>query len=220
VTDPVTSAAALLEQRRQVSEWLQSQSIKTAVSREIVEGEGHGGDRPALAEAIAWCKLQGIPLVVPRTEPIGIGDAFYPRIISIPLIVLPQLKRPTPPVIAVPERAPEQIALYVSRHIDDGVMPIYLTNLSERPLTDVIINGDSLYLDIGATIPTNSTQRRIARIAPGTAQLIEEYDVRSAGEFIDLLHVTFADGIALRYGVAILGLRVQEDQFIRLKLQA
>lgn len=210
----------MLEQRRQVSEWLQSQAIETAVVREIVEGEGHGGDRPALAEAIAWCKLQAIPLVIPRTEPIGIGDAFYPRIISIPVVVLPQVKRPTPPVIAVPERAPEQIALYVGRRNDDGIIPIFLTNLGACPLTDVIIDGCSLYLDIGETVPTNSSQRRIARIAPGTAQLIEEYDVRSAGEFIDLLHVTLADGKTVRHGVTILGLRVRENQFIRLKLQA
>jgi hypothetical protein len=164
-------------------------------------------------------RTAAMPLVVPRTEPIAGGDPFYPRIISITVIVLPQLKRPTPSVIAVPDRAPEQIALYVGRWNDDGILPIYLTNLGPCPLTNVVIDGQSLYLDIARTIPTKGTQRRIALIAPGTAHLIEEYDERSAGEFLDFLHVTFGDGTAVVQGVAIYGLRVRENQFIRLRLQ-
>ncbi len=198
--------------------WLLSRPTQTEVARELVEVEDGGSARPALAEAVAWCRPRAASLVVPRTAPIASGPAFHPRIVSVPVVVLPQPHRPAPAVIAAPHRAPERVALYVGHRDDAGFIPLYLTNVGPDALTDVTVDGSGLFLDEGRTVATNGTRHRVGRIEPGTAVLVEERDTWTAGEYLDALHVTFRQGTAMLHGVVVLGLRVRENQFVRLKM--
>ncbi|XIA66782.1 recombinase family protein [Bradyrhizobium sp. TZ2] len=80
-SDPSSSDQALEEQRAAVQSWLTSHPA--TVKAEYIEPETDGFSRPHLREAIEACRQIGATLLIARTEAVGSGEPFSPRITSV-----------------------------------------------------------------------------------------------------------------------------------------
>ena len=198
------SRAALDEQRAMLAGWLTSQADQPEILQEFIEVEASGLGRPAMAAAIALCKSQKASLVVVSTQPIGAGPPYDPRVASVPLIVLPQLHRPTPEVISLPAKSRNDVSLYVAA-MHNGRLPVYLCNPRPVALTEITVSYNGLDTSAGSggkAIPFGRPQKTFARIEPMTAQLLETRDPMMEGESIEMRGVRFREGGETREGVA------------------
>lgn len=129
------SDRALQEQRDAVSHWL-TENPATVV-KEYVEAETDGASRPRLADAIDACKRTNAHLLIARTEPIGGGSLFEPRIRSISVFVFPKTQREIGHVILSPHDALPGYSLYFPDYRAIRCVPVYLCNNADRPLNDL-----------------------------------------------------------------------------------
>ena len=185
-----------------LTEWYAAQTPLPAIVGQFTEEEGEHAGRPALAKAAALCKAQRATLVIVSTQAIGSGAPFEPRIVSVPVKILPQPNRPTLPVIPVPANSSAEVSLYLGA-VHSGRTPVYLCNPKTVPLLNVTVTAGGFSTDIPydqRCEPCAVTIKAFAGVAPGTAQLIEARDVMTEGESMDQRRVRFNEGGAIREG--------------------
>jgi hypothetical protein len=129
------SDQAFQEQSDAVRHWLEKNPA--AVIAEFVEAETDGTSRPRLADAIANCKQSGARLLIARTEPIGRGPPFEPRIQSVSVAIAPTASREIGHVVPSPPDALPGYSLYFPDYRIMRCMPVYLCNSSAHPLEDL-----------------------------------------------------------------------------------
>lgn len=194
------SDIALAEQRAAVTTWLRDNPA--TVLAEETEAETDGGSRPRLKAATDACKTSGATLLIARTEAIGSGLPFQPRIVSINVAFAPATPREIGHRIIVPSLGREdQLSLYFP---DFGTMretPVYLCNASSRDLSDVWVTkqGDlSIGLsEIDPAIPfrspsaTPAAHLEIGDLASGEGVLIDAYHPMIDSDFTLLYQMRF-----------------------------
>lgn len=197
-SDPSYSDQALEEQRAAVHSWLTSRPA--IIKAEYIEPETDGFSRPHLRDAIEACKQTGATLLVARTEAVGSGAPFSPRITSVPVAFAPETPRDRGYIIPVPEKAPTGIALYFPDRGAMNVMPVYLCNKTDQAMREVKVKtvGATTHLSMStpsgsAPLATTPTSLTIEQLAPNTAVLIDRYDPMFDGDFITSYDVAFID---------------------------
>lgn len=188
------SNQALKEQREAVSAWLTDNPA--SVLAEYTEPETDGASRPRLAEAAAASKQANATLLIARTEAIGSGIPFSPRIGSVTVAIAPKAIREIGHIIPAPLAAKAGLSLYFPDHRAMGSMPIYLCNGTSEAIHDAAVSVASItskMLDDDAMPPSLSltpAQFRAPILPPRTAILIDYYDPMSDGDFITVFEVT------------------------------
>lgn len=129
------SDLALKEQRDAVFHWLTENP--TPVIAEYVEAEIDGPSRPRLAEAIETCKRTNARLLIARTEPIGSGSLFEPRIRSISVAIAPKTNREIGHVILSPHDALPGHSLYFPDYRAMRAVPVYFCNNTDDRLRNL-----------------------------------------------------------------------------------
>lgn len=210
--EPHHSEQALAEQRAAVSQWSEDRTITRIAER--TEAESDGFSRPALRAAIDACQQTGATLLIARTEAIGSGDPFEPRITSVAVAFAPDTPRARGSLRPCPGRAPDGLSLYFA---DLGVMrttPVYLCNRSGQLLRDVAIRTSGitskmtvaaeLVRDAGETktvsSPLTTTTATFAAgdLPANTAVLIGHFDPLFDGEMITGYEIIFGPDPAQR----------------------
>ena len=196
--DPSHSDQALEEQRAAVQNWLTRHPA--TIKAEYLEPETDGFSRPHLREAIEACKQTGATLLIARTEAIGSGATFSPRVISVPVAFAPETPRVLGYIIPAPEKAPIGITLYFPDRGAMNVMPVYLCNRTDQAMLDIKVNTVGITTHMSMSTPSGSaplsttpTSLTIEQLAPNTAVLIDRYDPMIDGEFITFYDVAFID---------------------------
>lgn len=193
-TDPVYSDQALREQHEAISAWLTDNPA--SILAEYTEPETDGTSRPCLVEAIAACKETNATLLIARTEAIGSGTPFAPRIGSIPIAIAPKTIREIGHIIPAPLDAKAGLSLYFTDHRAMGPMPVYLCNGTDEAIHDAAISIGSITSkmpdddSISPSLSPTPAQFRAPILLPRTAVLIDYYDPMSDGDFITVFEVT------------------------------
>ncbi len=199
-SEPTFSDRAFREQQNAVAAWLVDNPA--SILAEYVEPETDCTSRPRLAEAIAACKQANATLLIARTEAIGIGAPFTPRIGSIRIAIAPKAIREIGHVIPAPLDAIEGVSLYFPNHRAMGSMQVYLCNGTHDPIHDIAITIGSITSkmisrddDAMSSSPPSSTPAKFRApiLLPRAAILIDYYDPISDGDFITVFEVTFRD---------------------------
>ena len=160
-------------------------------------------------------------MVIVSKAAIGVGPPFDPRIASVPVLVVPQPKRPIPPVIPLPAKSGKEVSLFVGA-VHDGCIPVYLCNPKPVALTDVTVSMSGLYTAVchdESMIPFGARPETFARIEPFTAQLIESRSVMMEGESIDQRRIRFEEDGEIREGVVYLS-KLFDPKFVALRFAA
>ena len=188
------SDIALREQRIAVAAWLAD--YPASISAEYIEPELDGTSRPRLAEAIATCKQANATLLIARTEAIGSGTPFAPRIGSIPIAIAPKTVREIGYTIPAPLDAKAGLSLYFTDHRATGPMPVYLCNGTDEAIHDAAVSIGSITSKIpdddsvSPSLSPMSAKFRVPILPSRTAILIDHYDPMSDGDFITVFEVT------------------------------
>lgn len=198
-SEPAFSDSALGEQQDAVAKWLAAHP-STIVSK-YIESETDDPSRPRLAEAIAACKRTNVTLLIARTEAIGSGTPFAPRIGSIPIAIAPKTVREIGHTIPAPLDAKAGLSLYFPDHRAMGSMPVYLCNGTHDPIHDIAITIGSItskmvsHEDDAMSSSPSSTPAKLREpiLLPRTAILIDYYDPTSDGDFITVFEVTYRE---------------------------
>ncbi|KRQ91680.1 recombinase family protein [Bradyrhizobium valentinum] len=162
-SDPSYSDQSLEEQRAAVQSWLTSHPA--TIEAEYIEPETDGFSRPHLRDAIEACKQTGATLLVARTEAVGSGAPFSPRITSVPVAFAPETPRDRGYIIAAPGKAPTGITLYFPDRGAMNVMPVFLCNRTDRTMRDITVTTVGITTHISMSSPTGAplSRRRIPR---------------------------------------------------------
>jgi hypothetical protein len=196
-SEPTFSDRALDEQQDAVGKWLAAHP-STIVS-EYIESETDDPSRPRLVEAIAACKENNATLLIARTEAIGNGAPFSPRIGSVPIAIAPKAIREIGHTIPAPLDAKAGLFLYFPDHRAASPMPVYLCNGTSEAIRDAAVSIGSItskMLDDDAMPSSPSLTTALFRVPvlpPRNAILIDHYDPMSDGDFITVFEVAFCE---------------------------
>lgn len=223
------SDQALKEQRDAVSCWLTENP--TAVIAEYVEAEIDGASRPRLAEAIATCKRTNARLLIARTEPVGSGSLFEPRIRSVSVAIAPKTNREIGHVIPSPHDALPGYSLCFPDYRATRAVPVYLCNNTDDTLRNLQVTVSCISSKIESLPKVGEiagSPRKEPPLAPGTSDapsclparssiLIERYEPMTDGETIMSYAITFtAPGGQRRHVSALIGPGGLTTRFIKL----
>ena len=204
--EPVHSDIALQEQREAVKTWIEGH--QAAVQAEYVEPETDGFARPQLRQDMEDCKQSGATLLIARTEAIGSGAEFSPRIWSISVAFAPESSRERGYIALAPEKAPPDLTLYFPDFRSLKTMPVYLCNGTDEPIHNIdvrTIGLTSKFTTPNPTTPdgsgsaseqplsTTPTAFSIDRLDARRAAVIDRYDPMFDSDFITAFEITFLD---------------------------
>jgi hypothetical protein len=204
------SERALAEQHESVQSWLANRT--TSVIKEYAEAEGGESDRPQLRRAIEACRLTGATLLIARTEAIGAGKPFLPRITTVPVIVVPQPDRPIGYSRPASVVAPCGLSLHFDANAGSAGQPVYVCNRTGVTLEDVTIrisattahefedvevkpDGSRHLVSKQYDMPTQRIM--VQRLAAGSEALITDYDPMIDGDLFLLFDVSYRDAAGL-----------------------
>lgn len=204
--EPAHSDIALQEQREAVKTWIQGH--QAAVQAEYVEPEADGFARPQLRQAMEDCKQSGATLLIARTEAIGSGAEFSPRISSIPVAFAPEPPRERGYVSLAPEKAPQDLTLYFPDFRSLKTMPVYLCNGTDAPIHAITVRTIGLTSKFTTPNPTiadesgsaseqplstTPTAFSLDRLEARCAAVIDRYDPTFDSDFVTAFEITFLD---------------------------
>lgn len=205
-SEPAYSDIALQEQREAVKTWIEDH--QAAVQAEYVEPETDGFSRPQLRQAMEDCKQSGATLLIARTEAIGSGVEFSPRISSIPAAFAPEPSRERGYVSLAPEKAPPDLTLYLPDFRSLKSMPVYLCNGTDAPIYTITVRTIGLTSKFTTPNPTTTdgsgsaseqplsttpTAFSIDRLDARRAAVIDRYDPMFDSDFVTAFEITFLD---------------------------
>lgn len=223
-SEPLYSKAALLEQRQAVDKWLRDHRAK--VEAEYFETEAGGFSRPQLSQAIEACRRINATLLIARTEAIGSGADFSPRIASVPVAVAGQPVRKFGHTTPAPVNAPSGISLCFSTQPGMKDFAVYLCNGTDAAIRNVNIRITSITSKESISEPTAINSERggevltLDRVERRAAVIVDHYNVLSDGEFISIYDVEFADTLSQRHlGRAFIGTGMIGPKFTALKMR-
>ena len=204
--EPADSDIALQEQRETVKTWIEGH--RAAVQTEYVEPETDGFSRPQLRQAMEDCKQSGATLLIARTEAIGSGTEFSPRISSIPVAFAPEASRERGYVTLAPEKAPPDLTLYFPDFRSRKTVPVYLCNGTDAPIHTITVRTIGLTSKFTTPNPTianepGSASEQPLSTTPTTfsldrldmrhAAVIDRYDPMFDSDFVTAFEITFLD---------------------------
>jgi hypothetical protein len=205
-SEPAYSDIALQEQREAVKTWIEAH--QAAVQAEYIEPETDGFARPQLRQAMEDCKQSGATLLIARTEAIGSGSEFSPRISSIPVAFAPEPSRERGYVSLAPEKAPPDLTLHFPDFRSLKTMPVYLCNGTDAAIRTITVRTIGLTSKFTTPDPTTAdgsgsgseqplsttpTAFSIDRLDARRAAVIDRYDPMFDSDFITAFEVTFLD---------------------------
>lgn len=205
-SEPRYSDIALQEQREAIKTW--SEGRQAVVQAEYVEPETDGFSRPQLRQAMENCKQTGATLLIARTEAIGSGGEFSPRISSIPVAFAPEPLRERGYVTLAPEKAPPELALYFPDFRSLKTMPVYLCNGTDAPIHDIAVRTVGITSKFTMPAPTvadktgqiseqplstTPTSFLLDELDAQHAVVIDRYDPMFDSDFITTFEITFLD---------------------------
>lgn len=200
------SDVALQEQREAVKTW--TEAHQAAVQAEYIELETDGFFRPQLRQAMEDCERSGATLLIARTEAIGSGGEFSPRISSIPVAFAPKPSRERGYITLAPEKAPPDLTLYFPDFRSLKPMPVYLcngTDSSIHTITIKTIGVTSKFTAPNSTtadetgsaseqpLSTTPTAFSLDRLDARHAAVIDRYNPMFDSDFITTFEITFID---------------------------
>lgn len=203
--EPGSSEQALREQRDAVTNWLTENP--TSVIAEYVEQEIDDTSRPRLAEAIATCKRTDARLLIARTEAIGRGSQFEPRIKSVSVIVAPETNRELGHVMPSPQRAWPGYSLYFPDYRAMRAVPVYLCNNTDDTLRNLQVTVGCISSKIESLPEVGAfagSPRKGPALAPDASEtlsclparnsiLIDRYEPLTDGETIMSYAISFIE---------------------------
>ena len=204
-SEPAYSDIALQEQRETMKTWIKGR--QAIVQAEYIEPETDGFSRPQLRQAMEDCKQSGATLLIARTEAIGSGAEFSPRISSIPVAFAPEPSRERGYVTLTPEKAPPDLTLYFPDFRSLKAMPVYLCNGTDAPIHDVTVRtiGITSKFTVAAPVAdetdpasdqplsTTPTAFSLDLLDTRHAAVIDRYDPMFDSDFITAFEITFID---------------------------
>ncbi|MBN9597949.1 MAG: recombinase family protein [Afipia sp.] len=203
-SEPAYSDIALQEQRETIKTWIKGR--QAIVQAEYIEPETDGFSRPQLRQAMEDCKQSGATLLIARTEAIGSGAEFSPRISSIPVAFAPEPSRERGYVTLTPEKAPPDLTLYFPDFRSLRIMPVYLCNGTDAPIRDITVRTigiTSKFTVPAATDGIGSASEQplsttpiaftLDRLDKRHAAVIDRYDPMFDSDFITAFEITFID---------------------------
>lgn len=216
------SEGALQEQRQAVDAWRRNHQAE--LEAEFLEDETDEFSRPKLSQAIETCRSNNATLLVARTEAIGSGTNFSPRIASVPVAIAEQSIRKFCYTVPAPANAPSGLSLRFSAPSGTKNFAVYLCNGTDEALSDVriqvtsitskeIISGSSA----GDQEPED-TSLTLGRLHSHSLAVIDHYDVLSDGDFISVYDIEFVDARSQRRAVrALVGQGLIQSEFLELR---
>ena len=226
-TDELWSELALIEQRAAVAAWLRDNPA--TVLTEEIEIETDGFARPSLQTAITACKISSATLLIARTEAIGSGALFEPRIVSVKWAIAPATPRLTGHRILVPPQAPVgQLSLYFPLPRAMHENPVYLCNASGHNLSHACLakhSEPSISFHAAKSITPFSQSESVSKahleigeLRHGAGVLIDTYHPMIDSDFTLLYQVRFTDAFA-RAGLsrAIIGTSGPDGRFVLMR---
>lgn len=230
-SEPAYSDIALQEQREAVKTWIEAH--QAAVQAEYIEPETDGFARPQLRQAMEDCKQSGATLLIARTEAIGSGSEFSPRISSIPVAFAPEPSRERGYIIPVPEKAPAGLTLYFPDFRSLRIMPVYLCNGTSEPIRDITVRTAGITSKFTMPSPSTSdgqspaseqplsttpTAFSLDRLGARFAAVIDRYDPMFDSDFITGFEVTLIDQYEQEQRLtALLGAAPLSSAYLNLK---
>lgn len=205
-SEPAYSDIALQEQREAVKTWIEGH--QAAVQAEYVEPETDGFSRPQLRQAMEDCKQSGATLLIARTDVIGSGAEFSPRISSIPVAFAPEPSRERGYVSLAPEKAPPDLTLYFPDFRSLKTVPVYLCNGTDAPIHTITVRTIGLTSKFTTPDPTiadgsgsaseqplstTPTAFSLDRLDARRAAVIDRYDPMLDSDFVTAFEITFLD---------------------------
>lgn len=211
------SESLLASQREAIAAWLTKRS--TVLIAEYIETEEDDNpDRPSLRAALERCRQEGngTTLLVGTLAAIGDGPVLQIPSTTIRIEVAwtpprEQLSIPTPDDIALPSKAPGEIALFFDP-ADGHHLSVYLCNPGAEPLSDVRVGsiGETTHGPSGpdgsnSLLSTAVSRKELGTVPPRTGRFVERYDLSWDGDFVTSYQVTFTtpDGMVQILGAAI-----------------
>jgi hypothetical protein len=200
------SDIALQEQRETVKRWVEEH--QATLKAEYVEPETEGFSRPQLREAMDICKRTGATLLIARTEAIGRGAQFSPRITSVAVAFAPEPLRDHGYVIPAPAKAPAGLTLYFPDFRSLRIMPVYLCNRAGEPIRNIIVRTAGITSKLTMPRPTTvdgqgsaseqplsttPTAFSLDQLGARFATVIDRYDPMFDSDFITGFEVAFLD---------------------------
>lgn len=213
--EPGFSDQALKEQRDAVLRWLTKNP--TTVIAEYVEAETTGTSRPRLAEAIRACKSAAARLLIARTEPIGGGSLFEPRIRSVAVAIAPKTKREIGHVVPNPKDALPGCSLYFPDYRAMRGVPVYLCNNAGDQIENLQIAIVAITSKIESSPEVGSLTKELATATDDTSNsfpnlpafssvLVDHYEPMTDGDEIVSYAIMFtAPGGERRQMTALIG---------------
>lgn len=203
--EPSFSDQALEEQRDAVSLWLTKNPAP--IIAEFVEQEVDGASRPRLAEAIETCKRTNARLLIARTEPIGSGSLFDPRIRSVSVAIAPKTNREIGHVILIHHDALPGYSLYFPDYQAMRAVPVYLCNNTDDTLRNLQVDVGCISSKIESLPKVEEiadSPRKEPPLAPDTSDapsclparssiLIDRYEPMTDGETIMSYAISFVE---------------------------
>ena len=200
------SDIALQEQRQTITRWVAEH--QATLKAEYVEPETDGFSRPQLREAMDICKRTGATLLIARTEAIGSGTEFLPRITSVAVAFAPEPLRDRGYVIPAPEQAPDGLTLYFPDFRSLRIMPVYLCNGTGKSIRNITVRTAGITSKF--TMPGPSTSKgqspaseqplsttptafSLDQLGARFATVIDRYDPMFDSDFITGFEVAFLD---------------------------
>jgi len=205
-SEPAYSDIALQEQREVVKTWIANH--QAAIQAEYVEPETEGFSRPQLRQAMEACKQTGATLLIARTEAIGSGAEFLPRITSIAVAFAPEPLRDRGYIIPAPEKAPAGLTLYFPDFRSLRIMPVYLCNGTGEPIQNIAVRtaGTTSKFTMPSPVSTDGqssaseqplsttpTAFSLDQLGAGFAAVIDRYDPMFDSDFVTGFEVAFID---------------------------
>ena len=217
-SEPEYSEAALVEQLQAVDKWQRYR--RAEVDAEYFETEADGLSRPQLSQAIEACRRNNANLLIARTEAIGSGLDFSPRIVSVPVAIVEQLDRDLGYTVPTPTNAPSGMSLRFSAQPGAKNIAVYLCNRTDEALRGVRIRvtGVTSKEATGACINNGGKTLALDRIESHTAVIVDYYNVLSDGDFISVYDIEFVAALNQHVGRALIGPGMIEPKFVALKL--
>lgn len=216
------SEAALQEQRQSVDKWQRDHEAN--IEAEFCEIEAGGFSRPELSRAIEACRCNNATLLVARTEAIGSGADFSPRIASVPVAIAEQARRNLGYTVAAPANAPSGLSLRFSAQSGTNNFTVYLCNGTKGALRDVRIQvtSDTSKEIVSGPVASNPEREdpslTLGWLESHSAAVIDHYNVLSDGDFISVYDIEFVDALDQRYAFrALVGPELIQSGFIELR---
>ncbi|EKS41334.1 MAG TPA: hypothetical protein DEA80_07535 [Afipia sp.] len=204
-SEPAYSDIALQEQRETIKTWIKGR--QAIVQAEYIEPETDGFSRPQLRQAMEDCKQSGATLLIARTEAIGSGAEFSPRISSIPVAFAPEPSRERGYVTLTPEKAPPDLTLYFPDFRSLRIMPVYLCNGTDAPIHDIAVRTIGITTKFTVPAPvadetgpaseqplsTTPTAFSLDLLDTRHAAVVDRYDPMFDSDFVTAFEITFLD---------------------------